>query len=192
MKRLSLFKDQKDFEKTLTEDKIINIIWTKGSGKTTTSLPYIKNDDYIVVNCDRLFELPSDEQEDKELSTIRNMLKKKYEQLPTGKEFLHCYTDITEYILSKNKKALIEWNVIQSIDPKRLKGKIIVKRTAVFKSFIRAVKRDYQNQYFMELEKEKHKYLYKLTRLYKITKRRMNIFKTAKEIEKIIECLENW
>lgn len=192
MKRLSLFKDQEDFEKTLTEDKIINIIWTKGSGKTTTSLPYIENNGYIVVNCDRLFELPSDEQEDKELSNIRNILKKNYGELPTGKEFLNCYNYIIEYILSKNKKALIEWNIIQSIDTKRLKGKIIVKRTAVFKSFIRAVKRDYQNQYFMELEKEKHKYLYKLTRLYKITKRRMNIFKTAKEIEKIIECLENW
>lgn len=192
MKRLYLFKDQKDFEKTMTEDKIINIIWTKGSGKTTTSLPYISNDNYIVVNCDRLFELPSDEQEDKELSTIRNMLKKKYGELPTGKEFLHCYTDIIEYILSKNKKALIEWNVIQSIDPKCLKGKIIVKRTAVFKSFIRTVKRDYHNQYFMNLEKEKHKYLYKLIRLYKITKRRFNVFKTAKEIEKIIEYLENW
>jgi hypothetical protein len=43
----------------------------------------------------------------------------------------------------------------------------------------------------MNLEKEKHKYLYKLIRLYKITKRRLNVFKTAKEIEKIMESLEN-
>ena len=30
--------------------------------------------------------------------------------------------------LNKNKKGLIEGNVIQNIDPKQLKGKIIIKR----------------------------------------------------------------
>ena len=62
-----MFKDQEDYEKILTKDNIINIIGTKGSGKTTSSQKYI-NDDYIVVNGDRLLELPSNEKEDKELS----------------------------------------------------------------------------------------------------------------------------
>ncbi len=64
---MKMFKDQKDYEKILTKDNIINIIGTKGSGKTTSSQKYI-NDDYIVVNGDRLLELPSNEKEDKELS----------------------------------------------------------------------------------------------------------------------------
>ena len=80
----------------------------KGFRENTTSLPYIENNGYIVVNCDRLFELPSDEQEDKELSNIRNILKKNYGELPTGKEFLNCYNYIIEYILSKNKKAQMQ------------------------------------------------------------------------------------
>ena len=43
----------------------------------------------------------------------------------------------------------------------------------------------------MNLEKEKHKYIYKITRLHKIKKRRKKIFKQAKEIENIINKLES-
>ena len=43
----------------------------------------------------------------------------------------------------------------------------------------------------MNIEKEKHKYFYKIVRLYKITKRRTKIFKQAKDIEKIIDYLNN-
>ena len=189
--KMKLFRDQEDIEKVLTNDNVVNVIWTKWSGKTTSSLKYIKDENYIVINCDRLLELPSDEEEDQELSAIRDMLKEKYWEIPRWKEFLKCYNDIVDYILNKGKKALIEWNIIQDLDPNSLKGKIIIKRTAVIKSFIRAIKRDFKNEYFMNLEKEKHKYLYKLTRLFKITNRRKNIFKQAKDIEKIIEELEN-
>ena len=184
--KIYLFKDQEDYIKDLTDDNIINVIGTKGSGKTTSSLKYIDDDDYIVINCDRLFELPSTEKEDKELANIRKMLNDKYGKLNMNDDFTNCYNDIVEYILNKNKKGLIEGNVIQNINPKQLKGKIIIKRTASYKSFKRAVKRDYQNEYFMNLEKEKHKYLYKLTRLYKIRKRRKSVFKQAKDIEQIM------
>jgi hypothetical protein len=37
----------------------VNLIGTKGSGETITSLQYIHDNNYIVINCDRLFELPS-------------------------------------------------------------------------------------------------------------------------------------
>ena len=189
MSKIYLFKDQKDYIKDLTDDNIVNVIGTKGSGKTTSSLKYIDDDDYIVINCDRLFELPSNEKEDKELTNIRKMLNDKYGKLNMNNDFTNCYNDIVEYILGKNKKGLIEGNVIQNVDPTILKGKIIIKRTASYKSFKRAVKRDYQNEYFMNLEKEKHKYMYKLTRLYKIRKRRKNVFKQAKDIEQIMDKL---
>lgn len=191
MSKIYLLKDQKDYVKQLTTDNIINMIGTKGSGKTTSSLRYIDNDNYIVINCDRLFELPSEEKEDKELSKIRNMLQKKYGKLNIDNDFTKCYIDIVEYILNKNKGGLIEGNVIQSVNPKDLKGSVIVKRTAVYKSFKRAVKRDYKNEYFMNIEKKKHKYFYKLTRLYKIRKRRKSVFKQAKEIERIIDDLDS-
>ena len=187
--KICLFKDQEDYIKDLTDDNIVNVIGTKGSGKTTLSVKYIDDDNYIVINCDRLFELPSTEKEDKELANIRKMLNDKYGKLNMNEDFTNCYRDIVDYILNKNKKGLIEGNVIQNIDPKQLKGKIIIKRTASYKSFKRAVKRDYQNEYFMNLEKEKHKYLYKLTRLYKIRKRRKSVFKQAKDIEQIMDKL---
>ena len=189
MSKIYLFKNQEDYIKDLTNDNIVNVIGTKGSGKTTSSLQYIDDDDYIVINCDRLFELPSTEKEDKELTNIRKMLNDKYGKLNMNNDFTNCYNDIVEYILGKNKKGLIEGNVIQNVDPTILKGKIIIKRTASYKSFKRAVKRDYQNEYFMNLEKEKHKYLYKLTRLYKIRKRRKSVFKQAKDIEQIMDKL---
>ena len=188
MKKIYLFKDKEDYIKKLTNDDIINIIGTKGSGKTTSTLEYINNDDYIVINCDRLLELPSDEEEDKELINIRKLLKEKYENISDN--FVNCYNDIVKYILKNNKKGLIEGNIIQTIDPLLLKGTVIIKRTGSYKSFRRAVKRDYRNKYFMNLEKQKHKYLYKLTRLYKIRKRRKSIFKQVKDIEKIIDKLE--
>ena len=190
MTKLYLFKDQDDYVKDLTSDDVINVLGTKGSGKTTSSLEYINDDNYIVINCDRLLELPSGEEEDKELTKVRSLLKDKYGEIKEGLEFIDCYNDIVDYILKKKKKSLIEGNLVQEVDVTKLKGKVIVKRTAVIKSFIRAVKRDYKNEYFMKLEKEQHKYLYKLTRLVKITKRRRSVFTQAKEIEKIISILE--
>ena len=185
-----MFKNQDDLEIVLTSDNIINIIGTKGSGKTTLSLKYL-NDNYIVVNCDRLLELPSKEKEDKELLKIRNVLKEKYGEIKEGNAFIDCYNEIVNYIINKNKCGLVEGNILRDININLLKGTIIIKRTSIFKSFIRAVKRDYHNEYFMKKEKEKHKYLYKIIRFIKITKRRISIFKESRDINKIIMILEN-
>ena len=72
-----------------------------------------------------------------------------------------------------------------------MKGTLIIKRTAVVKCYKRAVRRDYKIKYFMDKEKEKHKHLYKVTRFINISKRRKKIFKESKNIEKIIEDLED-
>ena len=189
--KINYFKDKKDYEKTLTNDEIINIIGSKGSGKTTTSLKYMNDEDYIVINCDRLLELPGGK-EHKELSKIRDLLKKKYGVIQEGEEFYRQYIDIINYIKNKNKKALIEGNIIQDITLiTNLKGKVIVKRTAKVKSFIRAVKRDYKNEYFMKLEIEKYGKFGKITRFFKIVKRRKKIFKQCRDIENIIKDLES-
>lgn len=191
--KLYMFKDRNDYVKKITDDDVINVIGTKGSGKTTSTLKYINDDDYIVINCDRLLELPEDKLvEDKELSKIRDILKDKYGTITEGKEFINCYNDILKYIKEKKKKALIEGNIIQDIEPiTKLKGTVIVKRTGIIKCFFRAIKRDYPNKYFMNIEIEKHgKILGRFYRLKNITKRRKNIFKKYHEIENIIEQLE--
>lgn len=190
--KIYLFRDQSDYTITLTNDDIINVIGSKGSGKTTSTLKYIQDDNYIVINCDRLLELPSEEIEDKELEPIRNMLKDKYGKIEETASFINCYNDIVEYIQKKHKKGLIEGNIIQNINPiTQLKGKIIIKRTGVVKCFIRAVKRDYPNGFFLKEEINKHgKILGRISRLNKIIKRRKSIFITYHIIEKQIGVLE--
>ena len=189
--KINYIKDKKDYEKIITKDNVINVIGTKGSGKTSSSLKYINNDEYIVVNCDYLFGLSEDIKNDKEMFKIREMLQKKYGPIDPKENFIKYYNDIINYILSKNKKVFIEGNAIQDINPiTLLKGKIIIKRTAVLKSFFRAVKRDYNNKYFMKKEFELHGKKAKITRLYKVIKRRKKIFKEYKEIENKIKELE--
>lgn len=74
--KLYLFIDRKDYIKQLTEDDVINVIGTKGSGKTTSTLKYINDEDYIVINCDRLYEMPTDKVvDDKYLTEIKDLLK---------------------------------------------------------------------------------------------------------------------
>lgn len=191
--KIYLLRDRKDYIKKLTDDNVINVIGTKGSGKTTSTLKYINDDDYIVINCDRLYEMPTDKiVEDKYLTEIKNMLKKKYGKICEGEEFINYYNDILDFINKKKKKALIEGNVIYDIKPiTLLKGTIIVKRTGIIKCFIRAIKRDYPIKYFLNQEIEKHgKLLGRFYRLKNIIKRRKNIFKTYHEIENIINDLE--
>ena len=56
--KIYLFKDRCDYIKKLTDDNVVNIIGTKGSGKTTSSLKYINDDNYnyrfneIAINVD--------------------------------------------------------------------------------------------------------------------------------------------
>ncbi len=193
--KLYLFKDRNDYIKKLTNDEVINVIGTKGSGKTTSTLKYINNDDFIVINCDRLYEMPTDKVvEDKYLTEIKDMLKKKYGKVCEGEDFIKHYSDILDFIKKKKKKALIEGNVIYEIKPiTLLKGTIIVKRTGIIKCFIRAVKRDYPIKYFLNQEIEKHgKILGSIYRFNSIIKRRKNIFTIYHEIEKIIDDLESY
>ena len=82
----------------------------------TSSLKYIDDADCIVINCDILIELSSTEKENRELANIRKLLNDKSGKLNMNDNFINCYNDIVEYILNKNKKGLIEGNVIQNID----------------------------------------------------------------------------
>lgn len=191
--KIYLFKDRCDYIKKLTEDDVINVIGTKGSGKTTSTLNFINDDEYIVINCDRLYEMPTDNDiEDKYMKEIKNILKNKYGKIYEGEEFIKCYNDILDFTNKKKKKTLIEGNVIYDIKPiTSLKGTVIVKRTGIIKCFIRTIKRDYPIKYFLNQEILKHgKLLGRFYRLKNIIKRRKNIFKTYHEIENIINELE--
>ena len=191
--KIYLYKDRDDYVKKLTSDDVINIIGTKGSGKTYTSLKYTKDDNYIVINTDRLLSLPMDSIEDDYTKEIRDILIKKYGSIKEGEEFYKQYLDIIDYINKMKKKPIIEGNLLYDIKPiTNLLGTVIVKRTGIHKCYIRSIKRDYPNKYFLNEEIKKHgKVLGRIHRFKNISKRRKNIYKLYHDIESIIEELDN-
>ena len=99
--KIYLLKDRPDYIKNLSDDDIINVIGTKGSGKTTSANKYIYNDDYIVINCDRLYDMPTDSKiEDEFLPKVKELLIKKYGKVYMGKDFSICYDEIINFAYS--------------------------------------------------------------------------------------------
>jgi len=189
--KIYFFKNQKDYEKVLTKDNVINVIGTKGSGKTTLSKIF-KN--HLIVSTDELLEIGENKfSNNTEITEIKEILKTKYKKIEDNQNFINCYNDIVNYATSKNKNLLIEGNAIDNIKPiTKLKGKVIVKRTPIFKCFIRTIKRDFNNEYFMTEERKKHGKLAPVIRLFKVFKRRIKIFRQYKNIQKLIEELEKY
>ena len=56
--KLYLLRDRDDYIKKLSDDNVINVIGTKGSGKTSSALKYISDSDYLVINCDNFYDMP--------------------------------------------------------------------------------------------------------------------------------------
>ena len=192
--KIYLYKDRDDYVKTLTNDEVINIIGTKGSGKTFSASIYTKDDSYIVINTDRLLSLPTDNENSKYIEDIKDILVKKYGKIYEGEEFYKQYIDIINYVKDKKKKPIIEGNLLYDIKPiTKLLGTVIVKRTGIHKCYIRTIKRDYPNKYFLNEEIKKHgKVLGRVHRFKNITKRRKNVYKLYHDIESIIEELDNY
>ena len=88
--KINLFKDKKDYRKILTSDNVINVIGTKGSGKTTLTLKYISDKDYVIVSSDKLFEIGDlTVDDDKVLKDIKEMLVSKYGALKDSDFSIH-------------------------------------------------------------------------------------------------------
>lgn len=75
---------------------------------------------------------------------LRKILRKKYKALNLDE--INYYDDIVSFIISKNKKGIIEGGCLTKIDDiSKIKGTIIVKRTARFKCYYRSAYRDFKN-----------------------------------------------
>ena len=190
--KIYLFKDRDDYVKKITKDNIFNITGEKGSGKSYFG--DMKDvDKNVVIHLDPVF-LPVGSKEHGDSSKVREILIHKYgDKINPDKYFeKDYYKEIIKYI--GNKEGYIEGGSIAEIhDISIIKGTVIVKRTGVFKCFIRTIKRDYHNEYFMNEEIKKHgKFIAKFTRLHKVIKRRKKIFKTYHDIEDFINRLEKY
>lgn len=189
--KIYFFKNRSDYEKKLTDDKVINVIGLKGSGKTTFTSKY-NDGNYIVISTDELLEIGDlAASKNPDLNNVKELLKNKYSKIEDNQKFINYYEDIIEYANNQNKTLILEGNAIENINPvTNLKGKVIVKRTAILKCFQRAVKRDYNNEFFMKKEVAKYGKLGRLVRFIKVLKRRIKIFKQHQQIENKIKELE--
>lgn len=194
--KILLFKDKGDYIKKITNDAIFNVTGEKGSGKTYFGSIKDSDNNCAVIHLDPLFSANNAQSQDKDYkytNEMRSILVDKYgKKLDPDKYFeSDYYLLIVNYLKNTNKTGYIEGGSISEIENvNKIIGSVVVKRTGVFKCFIRAIKRDYNNNYFMKQEIELHGKFAKIVRLYKVIKRRKKIFKTYHYIEQFIERLE--
>lgn len=190
--KIYIFKDKTDYIKEITKDNIFNVTGEKGSGKSFFGNLKDSDDNCVVIHLDPVFE-PLGSKEHDYSKEIRDLLIDRYgEVLKSNIDFEEKYYNIIiEYLKKKKKTGYIEGGSISEIqNVSNLVGTVIVKRTGIFKCFFRTVKRDYNNEYFMKQEIKLHGKFAKITRLYKVIKRRKKIFKSYHSIEQFIDRLE--
>lgn len=192
--KIYLFKDKEDYIKVITEDNIYNITGEKGSGKSYFGNMKDNDEMCAVIHLDPTFTPEGSKYHDYS-SKIRKRLIDKYgEDLNPYKSFeSEYYDEIIEFLKSINKESYIEGGSISEIQNiSKIVGTIVVKRTGVLKCFLRVLKRDYHNDYFMKISIEKHGRLGKIYRFKDVIKRRKKIFTSYHQIEDFIERIENY
>lgn len=132
------------YEKTISNDKIINITGESGSGKSTYTKEYLNNDNYIVIDTDEITR--DTNTSNKNCIEFRKYLKKKYkDNIPNIiSEFATIYKDILEYYKDVNKILVIDsaqFRNLRAEELTMLKGKIIILRTSVDECYKRVIDR---------------------------------------------------
>lgn len=131
------------YEKVLTNDKVINITGSSGSGKSTYVSEHFNTGEYIVVDTDEIFF----EHRFLESTGINRMLgeyfRNKYSIMPNlGTEFDLIYKEILEYFKDSSKTIVIDCAQFGNCqDLSILRGRVIVIRTAVDTCYERALLR---------------------------------------------------
>lgn len=141
--KISIFKDKDDIKFLLTDDNIINVTGIMGSGKTTLAREIRNDTSFELISLDWMFgaSLKNRPENIKKLSDDFEKLypnKNKYE-----------YADlIYKYLLANlsDNKIFEGRHIYRYIDPKVLKGTLIIKRTSLINSYKRAFKRDMNNK----------------------------------------------
>jgi len=185
--RIYLFKDRNDYVKRISDDNIINITGSVGSGKSTYGKKYRNNSDYIVIGLDSIKSDMDPDTINEYILELRKILLNKYNDLTLDE--INYYDDIVKFIKEKNKKGIIEGgNIIHISNISKLKGLVIVKRTARFKCYYRSSYRDFKNPAWrVGLSKWGL-----IKRFFYCFKRRFHHIFKQKHIEKFIDRLEHY
>ena len=146
---IDLYENKEPLIFDISHDNIINITGETGSGKSTYVKNNFDNPNYQIVETDRLFN--DDVTDDEFLNYLRNIIYKKYsdEHYPGGynlKINFNHFNDVLKIIINSkdkiNKTLVIDSGQYRHLkNYKLLKGKLIIIRTSVSESIIRAIKR---------------------------------------------------
>ena len=79
--KICLFKDRPDYIKKISDDEIINVTGSVGSGKSTYGRKYRDNPDYIVIGLDSILSDKDPDTMNDEILELREILLKKYKNL---------------------------------------------------------------------------------------------------------------
>ncbi|MBQ7240678.1 MAG: hypothetical protein IJS56_04470 [Bacilli bacterium] len=180
---INLYIDKDSFEKTITNDNIINLTGQSGAGKSTYASKFINNDKYLVVDTD---EILSDKRFEKATGINKELgeyFRSKYDKLPiAGDDFDLIYKEILDYCKKYNDKTIVidsaQFHCIKDI--KLLKGKIIILRTSISTCYERTIERYKKN--FPNYTKEE---------LEAFKKKKKSIFAWYKGSNEFIKKIEN-
>ena len=181
-----MLRDKTDYIKKITDDKIINVTVSVGSGKSTYSIKYRDNPEYIVIGLDSIKNDNDYMTLNKDILNLRKYLLKIYKDL-TQKDIFY-YNDIVKFIKNNGKKGIIEGGNLTEMNITDFVGTVVVKRTARLKCYLWSAWRDYKNPAW-------RKGLSKfglIKRFLHCYKRRFHHIFTQKHIEEFIEKLENY
>ena len=97
--KIYLFKDRCDYVKKISNDDIINVTGSVGSGKSTYGRKYRDNKDYIVIGFDSISSDKDPYTMNEEILQLRKVLLKKYNDLTLDE--INYYDDIVAFIKKK-------------------------------------------------------------------------------------------
>ena len=138
--RIDEVLDKGLYYKRLSNDKVINITGEGGSGKSTLANGYRNNDDYLVIDYDRILLNPSVGTIEYEL---KQMLVKKYGSAlfenitkvgmnKVKENFTIMYNEILNYLSNSNKTIVLDGTQLRFInDAKIIKGEFVALRPSL-------------------------------------------------------------
>lgn len=123
--------DKDPYIKHISDDAIINLTGESGSGKTTETLKYKDDSNFIIVDTDNLSH------------ELKEYFIKKYQKIPDIiNEFDTIYKGILDYYKTSNKTIIIDSAQFRNLkDLSLLRGEIIILRTCINNCFSRCLER---------------------------------------------------
>lgn len=152
--KIGIIKDKEDLEIELTNDNIINVTGIMGSGKTTLARKLVEEKNIKLISLDWLFGASLGNRPE-EIAIMQSEMEKVYPEIKDFEIFkrkgklaaqkYYEYADkMYEYLIGYMEEPLIieGRHIYEYVDLNCIKGKIIIKRTSLIHSYIRAYKRD--------------------------------------------------